>query len=96
MKLATFTSLVDITDEKLSKKNERVLNNVLKTVIKTAKGSSPEFSELYRELYYGGSYYDKLKVKSTEYEFDLNVVFASPKSSYHICNLGDDCRYSSV
>ena len=84
--------IVNIIDEDLSKKNDQVLKTLLKKVIETAKQTSPDFSELYRELYYGGSYYDKLKVKSTEYEFDLNVVFASPKSSYHICNLGDDHR----
>ena len=79
-------------DEKISKKTERVLDTVLKTVIDNAKKYSEDFNELYRELYYGGSYYDKLKVKSTEYEFDLNVVFTSPKSSFNICNLGDDQR----
>ena len=66
---------------------------VLEAVIQTAKKKSEDFSELYREIYYGGSYYDKLKVKSTDYEFDLNVVFKQPKSSVHICNLGDDMRY---
>lgn len=69
-----------------------MLEAVLEAIIQKAKFKSEDFSELYREIYYGGSYYDKLKVKSTDYEFDLNVVFKQPKSSVHICNLGDDYR----
>ena len=69
-----------------------LLEAVLEAIIQKAKFKSEDFSELYREIYYGGSYYDKLKVKSTDYEFDLNVVFKQPKSSVHICNLGDDYR----
>ena len=67
---------------------------VLEAVLREAKNKSEDFSELYREIYYGGSYYDKLKVKSTDYEYDLNVVFKQPKSSVHISNLGDDYRYT--
>ena len=33
-------------------------------------------------------------MKSTDYEYDLNVVFKQPKSSVHISNLGDDYRYT--
>ena len=79
-------------DDKRSKDHGDVLKSVLSAVIQAAKTKSEDFSELYREIYYGGSYYDKLKVKSTEYEYDLNVVFKQPKSSVHICNLGDDHR----
>ena len=79
-------------DDKRSKDHGEVLESVLSAVIQVAKDKSEDFSELYREIYYGGSYYDKLKVKSTDYEYDLNVVFKQPKSSVHICNLGDDHR----
>ena len=71
-----------------------MLEAVLEAIIQKAKFKSEDFSELYREIYYGGSYYDKLKVKSTDYEYDLNVVFKQPKSSVHISNLGDDYRYT--
>ena len=88
-----YASLCLIIDDQRSKDHSDVLKSVLEAVILAAKNKSDDFSELYREIYYGGSYYDKLKVKSTNYEFDLNVVFKQPKSSVHICNLGDDMRY---
>ena len=90
--LNSFTKI----DEKRSKDHDVVLKAVLEAVLREAKNKSEDFSELYREIYYGGSYYDKLKVKSTDYEYDLNVVFKQPKSSVHICNLGDDYRYSII
>ena len=65
---------------------------MLETLIEQAKEVSPGFREVFREIFYGGSYFDKLKVKSTPYEYDLNFVFYEPKSSFDICNLGDDFR----
>ena len=38
------------------KKATKVLENVLKQVIDIAKMKSEPFNELFRELYYGGSY----------------------------------------
>ena len=80
----------------LNKENEKkatkVLENVLKHVIDIAKMKSEPFHELFREIYYGGSYYDQLKVKSTDFEFDLNIVFQTPKTSWMLRNLGDDVR----
>ena len=61
-------------------------------MINTAKDESSDFREVFREIFYGGSFYDDLKVKSTPYEFDLNVVFKTPKTSWSICNLGRDLR----
>ena len=72
----------------------KVLDEILKELIPKAKEETPEFGEVYREIYKGGSYYDGLKVKSTDFEYDLNVVFKKPKSSYHISNLGDDYRWA--
>ena len=66
-------------DETQKKKTKRVFDKVVPLVIDTAKQVSDEFKELYREIYYGGSYFDRLKVKSTEFEFDLNIVFQTPK-----------------
>jgi len=75
-----------------SQLHQRVLNKMLEALIEQAKEVSPDFREVYREIFYGGSYFDKLKVKSTPYEYDLNFVFHEPKSSFDICNLGDDFR----
>ena len=79
-------------DEQTSQLHQRVLNKMLETLIQQAKEVSPEFREVYREIFYGGSFFDKLKVKSTPYEYDLNFVFNEPKSSFDICNLGGDHR----
>ena len=80
---------LDVTEDKRCSK---VLNKVLATVLATAKEKSSDFKELYRETYYGGSYYDGLKVKSTDFEYDLNIVFLTPKTSWALANLGDDVR----
>jgi len=80
-------------DETQKKKTKRVFDKVVPLVIDTAKQVSDEFKELYREIYYGGSYFDRLKVKSTDFEFDLNIVFQTPKTSCPvITELGDDVR----
>ena len=80
-------------DDDQDKKCQKVLTEVLRTVLEKAKEKSTDFKELYRETYYGGSYYDKLKVNSTDFEYDLNIVFKIPKqTSWYIANLGDDVR----
>ena len=79
-------------DEGSSQLHQRVLNKMLDTLIQQAKEVSPEFKEVFREIFFGGSFFDHLKVKSTPYEYDLNFVFKEPKSSFDICNLGGDYR----
>ena len=65
-------------DEEDEKKAVKVLEIILKRLLEIAKVKSEDFKELFREIYYGGSYYDKLKVKSTDFEFALNIVFHNP------------------
>ena len=79
-------------DDQISGLHQKVLNTILEVLIHEAREVSPDFKEVYREIFYGGSYFDKLKIKSTPYEYDLNFVFKEPKSSFNICNLGDDFR----
>ena len=79
-------------NEEDEKKAKKVLESVLKTVLEIAQVKSENFKEFFREIYYGGSYYDGLKVKSTDFEFDLNIVFQNPKTSWVLRNLGDDVR----
>ena len=79
-------------DDKRSQLHVKVLNVVLNQLISTAKQESPEFKEVFSKIYHGGSFYEGLKVKSTPFEYDLNVVFGKPKSSWTICNLGKDYR----
>ena len=81
-------------DDAQDRKCQNVLDKVLQAVVlDKAREKSAEFNELFREIYYGGSYYDHLKVNSTDFEFDLNIVFRIPKQiSWCIANLGDDTR----
>ena len=62
-------------DEEEQKKYQGLLKYVVDTMISKMKEATPEFNDLYRETYYGGSFFDGLKIGSTEQEFDLNIVF---------------------
>ena len=54
------------------------------------KAASPTFHSLYRETYYGGSFFDGLKVGSTIQEFDLNIVFKWKARNLQVARLGED------
>merc|ERR1711915_20183 len=56
------------------------------------KKTSPEFDDLYRETYWGGSFFDGLKVGSTEQEFDLNIVFKWKGTYGEIKAVGADSK----
>ena len=60
-------------DEKEQKKYQGLLKILLDTMITKMKETTPEFNDIYRETYHGGSVFDGLKVGSTEQEFDLNI-----------------------
>jgi len=79
-------------DPKKDKKHVEVLNAVLDKLISTAKDKSPEFKQVFSKIYYGGSYYEDLKVKSTPFEYDLNIIFKKPNYTFTVCNLGRDYR----
>ena len=79
-------------DEEEQKKYQGLLKYVVDTMISKMKESTPEFNDLYRETYYGGSFFDGLKIGSTEQEFDLNIVFRWKSQSGEITGLGEDKR----
>ena len=79
-------------DEEEQKKYQGLLKYVVDTMISKMKESTPEFNDLYRETYYGGSFFDGLKIGSTEQEFDLNIVFRWKSQSGEITRLGEDKR----
>lgn len=47
-------------------------------MIREMKKEDRFFKELYTEIFYGGSYYDGLKVGEPE-EYDLDVLFKLPR-----------------
>jgi len=77
-------------DEEEQKKYQGLLKYVVDTMISKMKEKTPEFNDLYRETYYGGSFFDGLKIGSTEQEFDLNIVFKWKTQSLEITRLEED------
>ena len=70
----------------------KVLDVVLKNVIDNMKDKNSIFDDLYSRIYYTGSFYDGLKVGSSEQEFDLNIVFNIRRSHVEIVDLGSDTK----
>ena len=71
---------------------QKVFKKVLDTVISEAKRVSPEFKEVYYGKYKGGSYFDGLQVKCKNNDFDVNIIFKLPPTSWKLDNLCDDVR----
>ena len=63
---------------------------ILESLIKQMKRYSEDFRQLYRETYYGGSFYDGLKIGTTKHEFDVNIVFDIEQKDIEIKGLGKD------
>ena len=75
-------------DEGLQNEYRGLLKHVVDLIISKMKALSPVFEALYRETYYGGSFFDGLKVNSTRQEFDLNIVFK--RIPMEVTGLGED------
>ena len=75
-------------DKDLENEYRGLLKHVVDLMISKMKAMSPVFEELYRETYYGGSFFDGLKVNSTKQEFDLNIVFK--RIPMEVTGLGED------
>ena len=75
-------------DEALQDEYRALLKHIVELMISKMKAVSPDFNALYREIYYGGSFFDRLKVNSTEQEFDLNIVFK--RIPMEVTGLGED------
>ena len=78
-------------DQKEANKYETVLRLVLAELILVMKETSTVFSDLFDEVYFGGSFFDGLKVASTMQEFDINIIFKLA-SSVALVDLGKDER----
>ena len=77
-------------DETEQKRYQGLLKYVVDEMISKMKETTPEFADLYRETYYGGSFFDGLKIGSTEQEFDLNIIFKWKAQHGEITRLGED------
>ena len=83
-----------MVDENEKKKYQDLFNFLLKHnnegVLTKMKASSPAFNKLYSKTYYGGSFFDGLKVNSSYQEFDLNILFKWRESDLVVSRLGED------
>lgn len=59
--------------------NNRILKETLTVMIKIMQDKDPLFAKLYEETFYGGSYFDDLKVGKPD-EFDLDLLLVLPKA----------------
>ena len=62
-------------DDRENQQYQRILNFLVEDVVSKMRETSKTFNALYSKIYYGGSFFDGLKVGSTDQEFDLNIIF---------------------
>ena len=79
-------------DSALQKDYQGLLEYVMTTLITMMKQVSPMFGLLYRETYFGGSFFDGLKVNSTDQEFDLNIVFKWNPKDLKVAKVSSDAK----
>ena len=83
-----------MVDEDEKKRYRHLFNFLLddcnEGVMTKMKASSPVFNKLYSKTYYGGSFFDGLKVTSSYPEFDLNILFKWRESDLEVSRLGED------
>ncbi|KAL1497648.1 hypothetical protein ABEB36_008571 [Hypothenemus hampei] len=78
-------NFISLVDEEV-KKNNKLLKALLNEMIQKMKESDPLFELLYEECFYGGSFYDGLKVSRPD-EYDIHMLMKIPPViSKKICN----------
>ncbi|EFA01049.1 cyclic GMP-AMP synthase-like receptor [Tribolium castaneum] len=65
--------------------NKQILESVLRTFVEQMKTQDPLFKALFRRVFYGGSFYDGLKVGKPE-EFDLDILLHIPIYAQPVLN----------
>lgn len=70
--------IITLCDDEV-KRNNVILRGIVEQVIAALKKNSELFRTIYNELFYGGSFYDGLKVGKPE-EFDLDLLLCLPSS----------------
>ena len=78
-----------VKDAELGKQVNAVMHGCREVLTKKMK-EDEEFGELFQEYHFSGSYYDKLAVGNIRHEFDLNLVFGIPETTYQIWESTED------
>ncbi|XP_044271594.1 cyclic GMP-AMP synthase-like [Tribolium madens] len=71
------SKFISLQDKEV-KRNNQILESILKTFIDKMKEKDPLFKKMFSRVFYGGSYYDGLRVGKPE-EFDLDLLLSVPK-----------------
>ena len=79
-------------DEGEKQRYRRILNFLLEDVVSKMRETSKTFNALFSKIYYGGSFFDGLKVGSTDQEFDLNIIFKWSEEDLEVVRLGEDSK----
>eukprot|EP00092_Neocalanus_flemingeri_P010704 GFUD01011530.1.p1 GENE.GFUD01011530.1~~GFUD01011530.1.p1 ORF type:complete len:475 (+),score=103.02 GFUD01011530.1:143-1567(+) len=82
---AKFNSLV-ARDTEIEKGYNEILHTSLSTVLGEMKNTDSTFGQLFQDIHFSGSFYDKLKVGNFRHEFDLNVIYKVPEDGFEIIN----------
>lgn len=75
--LISINDVIALSQEEKAR-NNRILQQVTDEIIGIMKQKDPLFKAMYERKFYGGSFYDKLKVGNPD-EFDLDLVFTLPR-----------------
>ena len=79
-------------DESEKQRYRSLLSFLLDDVVSKMRDTSETFNALFSKIYYGGSFYDGLKVGSTDQEFDLNIIFKWREEDLEVVRLGEDSK----
>ena len=86
---ALYTRKVKV-DELDQRRYRSLLDFLVEDVVSKMRESSTTFRALFSKIYYGGSFFDGLKVGSTDQEFDLNIIFKWREDHLEVVRLGED------
>ena len=79
-------------DDRESQRYQSLLNFLVEDVVSKMRETSKTFNALFSKIYYGGSFFDGLKVGSTDQEFDLNIIFKWREEDLEVVRLGEDSK----
>ncbi|CAG9862670.1 unnamed protein product [Phyllotreta striolata] len=77
------------------KRNNALLMSLMDLLIPEMKRKDPLFKEMYTKVFYGGSYYDKLRVKEPN-EFDLDLLLTLPVLSEPLVSIANVPGYTTL
>ncbi|XP_056639349.1 cyclic GMP-AMP synthase-like receptor [Diorhabda sublineata] len=81
--------------EEETKRNTIILDKVTEQLIEKMKDGNVLFNKMFQKIFYGGSYYDKLKVGKPE-EYDLDFLLTFPENGEPTIEVSDKPGFVNV